>query len=162
VDWKPIPSDIIDNLEWRVRSNVYAKAPITQASKSQQADNLMQMQGQFQFDPPVITPEEWIEMKDFPNKADILARMERDRESKNQQDLDNLTNQIMQMIGQAQQMKAQGIADENINQQLTPMVQQLAQQTFTTGHNQGSADSMGTPAPQGTTSPTAMWNMTRG
>jgi hypothetical protein len=161
--WTPVPPEQYENLEWRVRSDVYAKAPVTAASKSQQADNLMQMQGQFQYDPPLITVEEWIEMKDFPNKADILARMEMDRINKQNQDQQTLVDQINQIISQAQQIKSQGATDDQVNQQITPMVQQIVQQTFTSGQNQGAAQSMsGSSAPQGTTSPTAMGNMQQG
>jgi hypothetical protein len=160
--WTPVPASAVDNLEWRVRSDVYAKAPVTAASKSQQADNLMQMQGQFQFDPPVITPEEWIEMKDFPNKEDILARMEEDRANKQNQDAQALSQQILQIITQAEQMRGQGITEEHVTQQIQPMIDQLVQQTFTQGQNQGSASSMSNAAPSGTTSPTALGNMTQG
>jgi hypothetical protein len=160
--WIPVQPEQCENLEWRVRSDVYAKAPVTAASKSQQADNLMQLQGQFQYDPPLITVEEWIEMKDFPNKADILARMEIDRKNKQQQDQQALVDQINQIITQAQQIKSQGATDDQVNQQITPLVQQIVQQTFTSGQNQGSAQSMSGAAPQGTTSPNAMGNMTQG
>jgi hypothetical protein len=160
--WTPVPPEEYENLEWRVRSDVYAKAPVTAATKSQQADNLMQMQGQFQYDPPLITVEEWIEMKDFPNKADILARMEIDRQNKQQQDQQSLVDQINQIISQAQQIKAQGATDDQVNQQITPMVQQIVQTTFTSGQNQGSAQSMSGAAPQGTTSPNALGNMQQG
>jgi hypothetical protein len=161
--WTPIPAMVMDNLQWRVRSNVYAKAPITQASKKQQADNLMQMQGQFQFDPPVITPEEWIEQQDFENKEDILLRMQGDREKKNQQDQQALTDQILQLIGQAQSMKSQGATDQQVNQTLSPMIQEMVTTTFTSGTQQGSAANMSTSgAPVGTMSPTAMGNMTQG
>lgn len=160
--WKPLDATVIDNLEWRARSDVYAKAPITAASKSQQADNLMQLQGQFQYDPPIITPEEWIEMKDFPNKEDILARMELDRENKQQQDQASLTQNIMGIIGQAQQMKGQGVSEENIMEQIQPMIDELVQTTFTSGQNQGSANVMSSSMPNGTMSPTAMGNMSSG
>jgi hypothetical protein len=159
--WTPIPARAVENLQYRVRSDVYAKAPITAASKSQMADNLMQMQGQFSFDPPIITPEEWIDMKDFPNKEDILSRMEEDRASKEQQDAQALNEQIMGIIGQAQMMKGQGMSDESLKAQLQPMIDELVQATFTSGQNQGSADTM-TNAPAGTTSPTAMGNMQQG
>jgi phage gp29-like protein len=123
----------------------------------------MQMQGQFQFNPPIITPEEWIEMKDFPNKEDILARMQADRENKQNQDALALKNQILQIIQQAQQIKSQGATDDQINQQVAPMVQQIVQATFTSCQNQGSADVMqNQSAPAGTMSPTAMGNMQAG
>lgn len=161
--WEPLEPTVIDNLEWRVRSDVYAKAPITAASKSQQADTLMQLQGQFQYDPPIITPEEWIEMKDFPNKEDILARMEEDRVNKQQQDQATLTQNIIQIIGQAQMMKGQGVSEENIMAQIQPMVDEMVQTTFTSGQNQGSANTMtNSGAPSGTMSPTAMGNMSSG
>jgi hypothetical protein len=122
----------------------------------------MQLQGQFQYDPPIITPEEWIEMKDFPNKEDILARMEVDRVNKQQQDQQALVQNIVQIIGQAQAMKGQGMSDDNVHQQIQPMVEQVVQQTFTSGTKQGTASDMTNAAPSGTTSPTAMGNMTNG
>lgn len=160
--WKPVPAQVIDNLEWRVRSDVFAKAPMTAASKSQQADNLMQMQGQFKFDPPCITVEEWIAMKDFPNKEDILARMQEDRVKKQNQDAGQMQQSIMSIIAQSQQMKAQGMADQNVEQQIGPMIEEFIQATFTSGTNQGSAETLTGSAPKGTTSPTAIGNMTRG
>lgn len=159
--WEPVPPTVIDNFEWRVTSDVYAKAPMTEATKSQQADNLMQMQGQFQYDPPIITPEEWIVMKNFANKEDILARMEYDRVNKQQQDAQALQQQILDIISQSQQMKGQGATDEEVQQQITPLVDEVIQSTFTSGQNQGSASTM-TGAPTGTTGISQMGNMQQG
>ena len=162
-EWKPVPLSVVENLEWRVRSNVYAKAPMTQAYKSQMADNLMQMQGQFQFDPPIITPEEWIEMKDFPNKEDILARMQEDRIRKQNQDAQALQQAILNIIAQSQQLKAQGLTDEEVQAQITPMIDELVQQTFTSGQNQGSANQLpNSGAPAGTFGVSEMGNMVQG
>lgn len=141
-EWQPIPPNVVDNLEWRVRSDVYAKAPITQALKSQMADNLMQMQGQFQFDPPIITPEEWIELKDFPNKEDILARMQEDRLRKQNQDAQMLQQAILNVVMQAQQLKSQGATDEDVQMQIAPMINEIIQNTFTSGTNQGTANQL--------------------
>ena len=161
--WTPVPVEILDNFEYRVISDVYAKAPMTQAARSQAADNLMQMQGQFQFDPPVIIPEEWIDMKDFPNKEDILARMQADRQNKQQQDVQGLTQQIVQIINQQDALQAQGMSPQNSLTQIQPMIDQLVQQTFTTGTKQGSADNMtGMNTPIGTTGITQLGNMTSG
>lgn len=162
-EWKPVPLSVVENLEWRVRSNVYAKAPMTQAYKSQMADNLMQMQGQFQFDPPIITPEEWIEMKDFPNKEDILARMQEDRIRKQNQDAQALQQAILNIITQSQQLKAQGLTDEEVQAQITPMIDELVQQTFTSGQNQGTANQLpNSGAPAGTFGVSEMGNMVQG
>lgn len=160
--WKPVPPDVYDNLEWRVRSDVYAKAPMTAASKSQQADNLMQMQGQFQFDPPIITPEEWIDMKDFANKEDILARMEEDRVKKEQQDQQGLVQNILGIIAQASAMKGEGATDQEVTMQIEPMVTEMVQATFTSGTKQGTASDMSSSAPSGTMGVTQMGNMTSG
>lgn len=162
-EWKPVPLSVVENLEWRVRSNVYAKAPMTQAYKSQMADNLMQMQGQFQFDPPIITPEEWIEMKDFPNKEDILARMQEDRIRKQNQDAQALQQAILNIIAQSQQLKAQGLTGEEVQAQITPMIDELVQQTFTSGQNQGTANQLpNSGAPAGTFGVSEMGNMVQG
>lgn len=162
-EWNPVPLSVVENLEWRVRSNVYAKAPMTQAYKSQMADNLMQMQGQFQFDPPIITPEEWIEMKDFPNKEDILARMQEDRIRKQNQDAQALQQAILNIIAQSQQLKAQGLTDEEVQAQITPMIDELVQQTFTSGQNQGTANQLpNSGAPAGTFGVSEMGNMVQG
>lgn len=162
-EWKPVPLNVVENLEWRVRSNVYAKAPMTQAYKSQMADNLMQMQGQFQFDPPIITPEEWIEMKDFPNKEDILARMQEDRIRKQNQDAQALQQAILNLIAQSQQLKAQGLTDEEVQAQITPMIDEIIQQTFTSGQNQGTANQLpNSGAPAGTFGVSEMGNMVQG
>lgn len=162
-EWKPVPLSVVENLEWRVRSNVYAKAPMTQAYKSQMADNLMQMQGQFQFDPPIITPEEWIEMKDFPNKEDILARMQEDRIRKQNQDAQALQQAILNIITQSQQLKAQGLTDEEVQAQITPMIDEIIQQTFTSGQNQGTANQLpNSGAPAGTFGVSEMGNMVQG
>ena len=41
----------------------------------EEALNLMQMQMQFQYNPPLITPSEFISMQDFPNKTNILKEI---------------------------------------------------------------------------------------
>jgi hypothetical protein len=160
--WTPVSELDYNNMQWRIRSDVYAHAPITAASKSQQADSLMQQQGQFQHDPPIITPEEWINMKDFPDKEDILLRMQADRENKRNQDIQGLSDQILQLIQNAQHLKGQGATDEEVTQQMAQPVQEMVQKTFTSGTKQGTAGEMGSMAPKGTTSPTAMGNMTQG
>jgi hypothetical protein len=166
--YKPIDKLTAENLEWRIRSDVYAKSPMTQASKRQQADKLMQMQGQFQFNPPIITPEEWIQFQDFDMKEQILSRMEQDRAKLQQQDMQNMTQQIMAIMQQSQQMKASGAGDQEVQQQMTAQVQQLLQQTQSTGASQ-STDGSGQPsapaesqAPQGSTSQASMMNMANG
>jgi hypothetical protein len=168
-EFKPVDKLTAENLDWRVVSNVYAKSPMTQAAKRQQADKLMQMQGQFQFNPPIITPEEWIQMQDFDSKDQILARMEEDRQKLQQQDHQNMVQQIMAFMQQAQAMAQKGQPQDQINQQLQQQVTQLLQQTQSTGASQ-TTDGAGNPVnapqdqgtPQGVTSQVAMQNMANG
>lgn len=134
--FKPFAQDTIDNLSWKVKSDVYARSPMTQASKRQQADKLMQMQGQFQFNPPIITPEEWIQMQEFDMKEQILARMEEDRKRLQSQDVSQMTQQMMQLVDQAITMAMKGAAVNDINQELQNQVTQLLQETQSTGASQ--------------------------
>ncbi len=154
-DWE------MDNMEWRVRSDVYARAPITQASKRQQADQMMQMQGQFQYNPPIITPEEWIQQQDFENKEDTLRRMEEDRVKMEQQQAQDMAGLITQNAEMLHQMMMQGVPPEQIQQQAYMMAQQMLGQGQEQGGQQGTAPAELT-APQGTTGQLAMANMARG
>jgi hypothetical protein len=167
--YKPIKPIDADNLAWRVISNVYAKSPMTQAAKRQQADKLMQMQGQFQFNPPIITPEEWIQLQDFDMKEQILARMESDRQKLQQQDQQQMSQGIMRLVQQSQEMTKQGLPQEQIQQQIQGQVQQLLAQTQSTGASQAQGESAGQASapnepnmPQGSTSQISMANMASG
>lgn len=76
--YQPISKLTAENLEWLIRCDTYASAPVTQQQRSQDADSMMNLQGQFKFQPAIITPQEWIKMKNFPNTDDILQRMQKD------------------------------------------------------------------------------------
>jgi hypothetical protein len=166
--WIPVDDKVSKNLEYRLRSDVFAKAPMTQASKRSQADKLMQMQGQFNYDPPIITPEEWISMQDFDTKEDILSRMQRDRQAKQAQEGKNIQQSIMQLVKQAEMLRGKGLTEQQVDQQIQPMVQQILQTTFSAGASQ-TAEQMGmasAPSPSGgqggNMSQTASANMTSG
>jgi hypothetical protein len=166
--WKPLDDITMKNLCWKVKSDVYAKAPMTQASRRQQADKLMQMQGQFQFNPPIITPEEWVRFQDFDMKEEILYRMEQDRDKLQQQEQQNMTQQVMQIIQNMKDAEAQGLSPQEVQQSISQQVTQLLAHTQSTGASQTSLDAaQGSAAsdsqpPQGTTSQVAMSNMANG
>jgi len=127
------------------------------------------MQGQFQFNPPIITPEEWIVLQDFDNKEDVLARMQQDRQQMQQQETQTMSQNIQGIIQQAQTLKGKGLTDDQINQQIQPMIDQLVQSSISTGTSQvlDVGGGMGTPAsPQGQRlgimNETASANMTQG
>lgn len=153
--YEPIDQLTADNLELRVRSNVYARAPITQESKRQQADKLMQMQGQFQYNPPIITPEEWLRFQDFEIQDDIMKRMDEDRKKMEQdkQNAENQASKAVQLGMQAAKLLQQGIPPEQVQQQLMQQDQQQKQQG-TAPAEQG--------VPRGTTDALAMQAMAQG
>ena len=163
--FEPFDDWTLENIEWRVRSDVYAKAPATQASKRQQADQMIQLQGQFQFNPPIITPEEWVRFQDFDMKEETLRRMEADRQKMEQQQAQDLAGQISQLAMFINQLQAQGAPEEDIQQ----MVYQQAQQLLMQGEEQQAGGGQQQPtapeepeAPQGVTGQMAMMNMARG
>jgi hypothetical protein len=125
--YSPVDKLTADNLMFRVRSDVYAKAPVTQATKRQQADKLMQMQGQFQFNPPIITPEEWINFQDFDDKEAILKRMEADRTKMESQDVNNMAQMMMHVADEMQKMRSQGLPESEVMQTAQQLAVQILQ-----------------------------------
>jgi hypothetical protein len=161
--FQPFDDWTIDNMEWRVRSDVYAKAPVTQASKRQQADQMMQMQGQFQYNPPIITPEEWIQQQDFDNKEETLRRMQEDRQKMEQQQSQDMAANITQAAEFIHQMMMQGVPPEQIQAAAYQQAQQMLQpqqEGAPAGGQQAPMQEV-TP-PQGVTGQLAMANMARG
>lgn len=67
---------------------------------SEAADKLMEMQGQYNFNPPLITHQEWIQWKDFPQKELIIQRM---RGQANQMDKDEITATLLSFAGMVDQ-----------------------------------------------------------
>jgi hypothetical protein len=163
--YTPIDELDAENIEYRVKSDVYARAPVTQAMKKQQADQLMQLQGQFNFNPPIITPEEWILLQDFENKADILRRMEDDRKKLQAQEASNMAGMIQQVADQVAAAKAAGEPDQVVQQIAMQAAQQLLQQKQAEDAKNGN---LAAPAanqaqgPQGTTGAMAMNAMAKG
>lgn len=164
--YQPVDELTADNLEWIVKSDVYARAPITQAAKRQQADALIQMQGQFNYNPPLITPEEWIQFQEFEIREDILYRMEQDRVTMQQNEAQDLAGIVNQLVQQATQAMAQGASAEEVQGMIQQSAQEIVQQRQTEQMRNGTSrprDAAQAPqAPQGTTGALAMQNMARG
>ena len=150
-------------MEWIVKSDVYATAPTTQALRKQQADNLMQMQGQFNYDPPIITPEEWIRSQDFDQKDMIIRRMT-DRRA--QMEKEKAMNSAQMMVQVAEVIR-QNIAKGMPQQQALQIAQQAAEKML---QQQDQAEATGRPkdaaqqaqGPQGTTGQQSMIAMAKG
>src|SRR6185312_4031875 len=83
-DYKDIAYDVF--------VDVSSKTPMSRMKEMQDAQNLVQMQGQYgaMFPAALITPQEFIRSMDLPNKQQILERMD-------QEVLQNKTEQAMQV-----------------------------------------------------------------
>lgn len=168
--WQPFDEITAKNLEWRVKSNIYVKAPVTQASRRTQADKLMQMQGQFQFQPAIITPEEWIRMQEFDDAPTMLARMEADRQRMQQQQQMQASGVIQQqLLVLAQGIATQQVPPEALQQMVAQLVQIASQPALAMGQPPGTEGGGQQPpppnapmSPPGMSSQTAAMNMTQG
>lgn len=85
---------------------------------SEAADRLMEMQGQYQFNPPLITHEEWLAWKDFPQKELILQRI---RGQAQQLDKEEITSMLLSFAG----MVDKGVDPQDAVELLTEEKQML-------------------------------------
>ena len=168
-EWEPIKEVDAKNLKWFVKSNVYATSPVSQALLKQQADQLLQVQQQFQPDPPIITLKEWLMAQDFPNKHEILERIESDEEKKKQKEAMDFANIVMQMAEQMRKMLGQGMPREQVMNAAVEQARELLsgndkkQAALGFGEQGRPRDAAQQPqTPQGMTGQAAMMNMARG
>lgn len=162
--YEPLDKSTIRNMQWICKSDIYAVAPTTQALRKQQADELMQKQGQFNYDPPIITPEEWLRFQDFDMKDVIMDRMKEDRARMEKEKALQSAQIMVQIAHVLQQNLARGMNEQKALQ----IAQQAAQQFI---DQQGKTERTGTrprdaakpaQAPQGTTGQAAMMAMSKG
>jgi hypothetical protein len=162
-EYEPFDKTTIDNLDWICKADTYSVAPTTQALRKQAADNLMNMQGQFQFDPPIITPEEWLRMQDFDQKDQILQRMTSDRQRMEAQKALDSAQKMVQIADVIRQNIAQGMSQEQALQAAQEAAQQLLDQDAKADRKNGrQRDAAKSNGPVGTTGATAMQAMAKG
>lgn len=109
-------SDFKD-LAYDIKIDVSSKAPITRLRKQEELDKLLTLQGQMQYDPPVITPQEYIREVDFIDSEKFLKRMNMDEI----QSAEAIMSQVLEMMVEAQE---QGVPAEEIGQMAESMLQQ--------------------------------------
>jgi hypothetical protein len=143
---------------------------MTQASRREQADKLMNMQGQYQFNPPLITTEEYVKMQEFDNGFEIVQRMERDRQRMEKEKSQNMAQQISQLAQQLNEMLGSGMPPEQAQQQVQQMAddmlakQQQAEMNNGISSQAGGASQQPNPveAPNGNPNASAMQAMVQG
>lgn len=79
------------NFEFTFNASPYL--PRNRIRYAEAANNIMTLQAQYQMNPPLITPEEWLSYQDFPQKDAILERMEANRLQDDTQEItENVVN----------------------------------------------------------------------
>lgn len=74
--------------------------PKNLARLSEAANMIMEKQMQYQMDPPLMTPEEWLSAQDFPQKHHMLDRMEAERQQDDLEDVMSTLGNFAGLVGQ--------------------------------------------------------------
>lgn len=138
--YEPFDEQTIENLSWRVRSDIYAQAPLTQSSRRQQATQMLQYQGQYQYQPTLITPMEFIREMQLQDGEEIIERMEQEKKQIDAQKAQDYAQMIMQVAQQLEQAKKQGLADPQAQQMALQAAQQLLGQRQQEDNKNGTTD----------------------
>jgi len=88
--------------------------PMNQANLFESAKALFEMQGQYQFPKPIITPEELVRFSDFPQKQLWLERLAREDQDKIGE---NLIADLTNFASIFSRLLSQGLSDEEAAQQ---------------------------------------------
>lgn len=124
----------IERNEFDYTMNAAPYLPKNSVRLSDAADQLLLMQGQYQFEPAIITHEEWLMWKDFPQKELILQRI---RGAMQQLDTEELTADLLSFAG----MVDKGMQPEDA---INTLVQEKQMKRDNPGlANQGSAAANG-------------------
>lgn len=105
------------DLAFDIKLNVSAKAPISRARQQQEMEKLITLQGQMQYDPPIITPQEYMKFSDFQDSDKIIKRMNMDELQSNMAILTETIEMMTEAINE-------GIPPEQAGQMGMEMVQQ--------------------------------------
>jgi len=104
-----------------IHVDVSASMPTTKALLQNQARDLLNMQGQYGFDPAVIEPEEALDMMDIRNKEQIKARMREQR-------INNQAEDAVKVASMLAPAMIDGVPAEMLHQMALQMLADLEQQ----------------------------------
>ena len=108
VDFKAFRDKKID-FDFVMNASPYL--PKNRVRYAEAATQIMEMQMQYQMNPPLITPEEWLGYQDFPQKDMMLQRIEAQR-------LKNDTDEITENVVNFSSLIQQGVTPEGAVQML--------------------------------------------
>lgn len=97
IDFKKIRDEKI-SFDYAMAASPYL--PKNRIRYAESATEIMAMQSQYQMNPPLITPEEWLKYQDFPQKDIMLQRMEAQRL---QDDVQDITENVVNFSSLVQQ-----------------------------------------------------------
>lgn len=116
------------HIEFDFSMNASPYLPKNRVRYAEAATQIMEMQGQYQMNPPLITPEEWLKYQDFPQKDLMLQRMEKQRVQDDTQEItENVVNfsSLMQQ-GVTPDGAIQMLADEKAMMRENPKLGNVA------------------------------------
>lgn len=108
IDFKQL-KDKKNQFEFSMNASPYL--PRNRIRYAEAATEIMTYQAQYQMNPPLITPEEWLKYQDFPQKDEMLQRMEAQR-------LQDDTNEITENVVNFSSLMQQGVTPDGAIQML--------------------------------------------
>ena len=110
-------------LEYDFRIDVSAKTPMSRQRTQEVADRLLEVQGQYGYDPALIQPEEYIEISPFPKEVTdrLKQRMENERLVNNMESIKEVAMMITEAINS-------GLDPEEVDQMAMAMIEQREEQ----------------------------------
>jgi hypothetical protein len=109
------------NLEYDIFIDVSSKAPITRMKEAQDAKELLNMQGQYNFNPPVITSQEAMKRINFAGTEEIIERMNQDEINSKGQELQAILQNCFQAL-------SNGLSPHQVQDLAMQQLQQMEQQ----------------------------------
>jgi len=94
-----------EQMDIKYRVSISSELPKSKARLAQSANMLMEKQMQYQMNPPLLTPQEWLEMQDFPNKTRIMRRLKEAEQF-------NKTEDVTKTLFEFSELVKQGIPPE--------------------------------------------------
>lgn len=103
-------------LAYDVKIDVSAKAPISRLRKQEELDKILTLQGQMNYEPPIITPQEYMRESDYIDGDKIIKRMNMDEI----QSAEAIVSETMEMVMEAMES---GLQHEEVAQMANAMLQ---------------------------------------
>lgn len=120
IEFIPFIGTDFKDLAYDMSVDVSSKAPITRMREAQEAKELLNLQGQYGANYPtaIIKPQEAVEMMNLIHGQRMIERM-------NTEELQNKTEQAMQVAQMIAEAQATGVAPDEIEQMAMAMFEQI-------------------------------------